>query len=79
VGAGDNRIYLTLPLRFSARLQFAVQYYIYTGVQSNVFVVVAWQRLPTADVSLLLCSRIIPGLSYQLLTATDHKHCIAVL
>lgn len=32
---------------------------------------VAWYRLPTTDVLLVLCSRIIPDLNYQLLTS--HK------
>jgi hypothetical protein len=34
---------------------------------------VAWQRLPTADVPLILGSRTILSLSYQLLTATAHN------
>jgi hypothetical protein len=33
---------------------------------------VAWQRLPTVDIPLPPSSQTIPGLSYQLLTATPH-------
>jgi hypothetical protein len=34
---------------------------------------VAQQRLPTLDVPLTLASQTLPGLSYQLLSATAHK------
>jgi hypothetical protein len=42
-----------------------------TSVHNNVFTAVACYRLPTADVSLPLGSRNVPGLSYQLLTTTE--------
>jgi hypothetical protein len=42
----------------------------YTSVRSHVFIFVASSRLPTADVSFPLGSRMVPGLSYQFLTAT---------
>jgi hypothetical protein len=35
--------------------------------------VIGWQRFPTADVPLPLGYRTVPGLSYQILTATSHN------
>jgi hypothetical protein len=51
-------------------LQFTITH---TNVHSNVFIVVAWQRLPTTDLPLPLGSRTLAGLSYQLLTATESQ------
>jgi hypothetical protein len=56
-------------------LQFTI---IHTHTHTQVSAVraslaVARQRFPTADVPLPIGSRTIPGLSYQLLTATAHN------
>jgi hypothetical protein len=41
-------------------------------IKPNMFsLAVAWQRLLTADVRLLLCSRNVPGLRYQLLISQN--------
>jgi hypothetical protein len=50
--------------------QFTVTH---TSVHSHVFTAVALYWLPTAEVPLLLGSWTVPGLSYQLLTATAHN------
>jgi hypothetical protein len=57
----DDRIYWTFW--YSSWLHFTV--HTHTSVHSNVFTIVAWWRLPNADVTLPLGSR-----SYQLLRAT---------
>jgi hypothetical protein len=44
-----------------------------TVVHSHIFTAVAWWRLSAADVPFPVCSRSVPGLSYQLLTETAHK------
>jgi hypothetical protein len=60
-------------------LQFTVHYYTHTSVHSHVFITIAWQRLPTADIPLPLGSLTVPGLSYQLLTATAHNDWTAAV
>jgi hypothetical protein len=52
---------------------------LHSSVHSHVFIAVAWKQLPMADVPLLQGSQTVPGLSFQLLTATDHKDWTAVV
>jgi hypothetical protein len=62
----SSRIYWSLK-------QLVTTFYI-SLLQKLVFTAIAWERIPTADVSLSLVSRAVPGLSYELLTETDHNH-----
>jgi hypothetical protein len=54
-------------------LQFTVTH-THTSVHSHVFTAIAWWWLPMADVPLPVDFRNVPGLSYQLLTATTHNN-----
>jgi hypothetical protein len=64
-----------IELLYNSLLHFTVHYYTQTSVLSLLQspLAVAWYRLPTANVLLPLGSQTVPGLSYQLLTATPYN------